>query len=177
MIYPDIIGTKESAAAEVALRQELVQVALGRAPADLVLRVGTLLNVHAAQWLTDWEIVIKGERIAWTGPGGTWPGKAARRVHHPDLTAVPGFGEVHKHIESTHITPEYEAELVLPFGNTWTCEGILVAAPPPRRAAQDLPADRRRGAADRLRELRRRLLRLRLDGQVPQGPHRGDRSR
>lgn len=123
MIYPDLIGTKESAAAEVLVRQELVQVALGRAPADLVLRVGKLLNTHTAQWLDDWDVVIKGERVAWTGPAGTWPGTAARRVHHPDLVAVPGFGEVHKHIESTHITPEYEAELVLPFGNTWTCEG------------------------------------------------------
>ncbi len=123
MIYADIIGTKESAKAEVALRQELVQVALGRAPADLVIRVGKLLNVHTAQWLADWEVVIKGERIAWTGPAGAWKGQAARRVHHPDLHAAPGFGEVHKHIESTHITPEYEAELVLPFGNTWTCEG------------------------------------------------------
>ena len=123
MIYPDIIGTKASAEAEVKLRQHLVQVALSRAPADLVLRVGRLLNVHAAQWLDDWEIVFAGERIAWTGPAGTWPGTAAKRAHHPDLHAVPGFGEVHKHIESTHITPEYEAELVLPFGNTWTCEG------------------------------------------------------
>src|SRR5215471_9005675 len=123
MIYPDIIGTKASAEAEVKLRQELVQVALGRAPADLVLWVGTVFNAHAAQWLKDWEIVVAGERIAWTGPAGAWKGTAARRVDHPGLTAVPGFGEVHKHIESTHITPEYEAELVLPFGNTWTCEG------------------------------------------------------
>ena len=79
MIYSDIIGTKASAEAEVKLRQQLVQVALGRAPADLVLRVGRLLNVHAAQWLDDWEIVIAGERIAWTGPAGTWRGTAARR--------------------------------------------------------------------------------------------------
>ncbi len=35
---------------------------------------------------------------------------------------MPGFGEVHKHIESTHLTPEFEAALVLPRGNTWTCE-------------------------------------------------------
>ena len=35
---------------------------------------------------------------------------------------MPGFGEVHKHIESTHLTPEFEAALVLPRGNSWTCE-------------------------------------------------------
>ena len=33
-----------------------------------------------------------------------------------------GFGEVHKHIESSHLTPEHEAALVLPHGATWTCE-------------------------------------------------------
>jgi adenine deaminase len=35
---------------------------------------------------------------------------------------VPGFGEAHKHIESTYLTPEYEAALVIPRGNTWTVE-------------------------------------------------------
>ena len=35
---------------------------------------------------------------------------------------MPGFGEVHKHIESSHLTPEWEAALVMPRGNTWTCE-------------------------------------------------------
>ena len=35
---------------------------------------------------------------------------------------MPGFGEVHKHIESSHLTPEWEAALVIPHGNTWTCE-------------------------------------------------------
>ena len=29
---------------------------------------------------------------------------------------------MHKHIESSHLTPEWEAALVLPRGNTWTCE-------------------------------------------------------
>ncbi len=29
---------------------------------------------------------------------------------------------MHKHIESSHLTPEWEAALVLPRGCTWTCE-------------------------------------------------------
>lgn len=123
MPHPDILATTQGAEEEVRIRQGLVQVALGRAPADLVIRVGHLLSTHVSQWMQDWEVVIKGDRVAWTGPAGLWKGEAARRVHHPDLYATPGFGEVHKHIESTHITPEYEAELVLPYGNTWTCEG------------------------------------------------------
>jgi adenine deaminase len=73
-------------------------------------------------WLADQEIVIAGRRIAYVGPSGSYPGTAGRIVDEPGLSAVPGFGEVHKHIESSHVTPEWEAALVIPHGNTWTCE-------------------------------------------------------
>lgn len=119
-VLPDdlLIG----AADEVAIRQDLVLTALGKRPADMLLRVERLFDVHTRSWREDQEIAIKGRRIAWTGPAGTFPGTAAQRVEKPGLAAVPGFGEVHKHIESTHLTPEWEAALVLPRGNTWTCE-------------------------------------------------------
>lgn len=110
------------AADEVKIRQRLVRVALGHEPADTRLRIGKLLDVHTGMWLADQEIIMVGRRIAHVGPAGSFPGTAAHGVHEPDLMAVPGFGEVHKHIESSHITPEWEAALVLPHGNTWTCE-------------------------------------------------------
>ena len=104
-----------NAADEVRIRQDLVLVALGKRPADMLLRVGRLLDVHTRTWLEDQEIAIRGRRIAWTGPAGAFPGTAARRGSiGAHLSAVPGFGEVHKHIESSHLTPEYEAALVLP---------------------------------------------------------------
>jgi adenine deaminase len=111
-----------TAASDTLIRQHLTQVALGKAPADLIVRVGRLLAVHSRTWFDDWEIVIAGRRIAWIGPAGTYRGDARERRHYPHYSAVPGFGEVHKHIESTHLTPEWEAALVLPRGNTWTCE-------------------------------------------------------
>lgn len=111
-----------SAADEVRIRQHLLLVSLGRQPADLVLRVGRLLDVYGRRWHDDQEIVIAGRRIAWVGPAGAWTGDTAARRHEPSLSAVPGFGDVHKHIESSHLTPEYEAALVLPHGCTWTCE-------------------------------------------------------
>ncbi|MBB3950166.1 adenine deaminase [Aureimonas jatrophae] len=107
---------------EVRIRQDLALVALGKRPADRVLRVGRLLDVHTRRWHADQEIVIRARRIAYVGGAGSWPGEAAERVHEPDRHAVPGFGEVHKHIESSHLTPDREAALVLPFGCTWTCE-------------------------------------------------------
>lgn len=110
------------AANEVRIRQELVLVALGKRPADRALCVDRLLDVHTRSWRVDQEIVLHGRRIAWVGPAGAYTGEVAQRIARPGLAAVPGFGEVHKHIESSHLTPEWEAALVLPRGNTWTCE-------------------------------------------------------
>lgn len=107
---------------EVTLRQALVQVALGRVEADVLLRVGRVLDTGTATWIDEADIAIAQGRIAFVGPRGSFPGPAKITVDRRDLTAVPGLGEVHKHIESSHITPEFEAELVLPRGNTWTCE-------------------------------------------------------
>ena len=111
-----------NAADEVTIRQNLTLVALGKKPADLAIEVGKLLSVHARQWLQHQEIIVSGRRIAYVGPIGSYRGAVADRVSYPNLAAVPGFGEVHKHIESTHLTPEFEAALVIPRGNTWTCE-------------------------------------------------------
>lgn len=108
---------------EAELRQHLIQVALDKQPADLVIENVTLLNVFTAQWQAAQDIVIAKSRIAWVGPHGAWAGKSTARVNASGLWAVPGFGESHKHIESSYLTPEYEAALVIPTGNTWTVEG------------------------------------------------------
>jgi adenine deaminase len=108
---------------EALTRQRLVRVALGYEEADLILRGATVLNVFSSEWKNDWDIVISGQRIAWTGPRGQWPGTAKEVRSVEGLWAVPGFGEAHKHIESTMLTPEYEADLVLRYGTTWNVEG------------------------------------------------------
>ncbi|WP_332685858.1 adenine deaminase [Devosia sp.] len=111
-----------NAADEVRIRQHLALVALGKRSATRAIRVGRLLDVNGRRWHDDQEIVVSGRRIAWVGPAGKYPGVVDEWVDRSHLAAVPGFGEVHKHIESSHLTPEYEAALVLPHGCTWTCE-------------------------------------------------------
>ena len=108
---------------ETLARQHLVQVSLGREPADLIVRGATVLNVFTLKWEPDQDIVIKGRHIAWVGPRGKWPGQCEKILSAEGQWAVPGFGESHKHIESTHVTPEFEAALVIPAGNTWTVDG------------------------------------------------------
>src|SRR5579864_1186195 len=108
---------------ETKVRQELVQVALGKAPADLVIHGATVLNVFTLSWEPNQDIIVKGKRVAWVGPAVGWHGKATSSFDASGLSAVPGFGESHKHIESTMLSPEWEAALVVPLGNTWTSEG------------------------------------------------------
>ena len=73
-----------NAADEVKIRQDLLLVSLGKRPADRVLRVGRLLDVHSRTWLTDQEIVIRGRRIAWVGPAGEYKGEVRERFHEPE---------------------------------------------------------------------------------------------
>lgn len=108
---------------ETKIRQNLVQVALEREPADLIIRGATVLNVFTLLWEPDQDIVVRGKRIAWVGPSGQWKGTCSNIFDAKGLWAVPGFGESHKHIESTFLSPEWEAALVVPLGNTWTTEG------------------------------------------------------
>jgi adenine deaminase len=109
-------------ATETAVRQQLVQVALGRAPADLLVRDACYLDVFTLTWREHQDLVIAGARIAWVGPTGGWAGLAGEVVAAGPRRLVPGFGEAHKHIESTHLSPEWEAELDLRTGTTWVVE-------------------------------------------------------
>ncbi|MEJ6781709.1 adenine deaminase [Aminobacter sp. Piv2-1] len=107
---------------EIVIRQDLVLVALGKRQADRLVQFGRVLDVHTGTWMDDCEVAIRGRRIAYVGHAGSFAGTARETVDRTHLAAVPGFGEVHKHIESSHLTPEHEAALVMPRGNTWTCE-------------------------------------------------------
>ena len=49
---------------EVAIRQHLTLVALGKRPADLAIEVGRLLAVYSRVWMDDQEIIVSGRRIA-----------------------------------------------------------------------------------------------------------------
>ena len=114
---------KRPVSGELKVREHTIQVALAKRKADLIVSNTTILNVFTSEWLQGQDIVIAGERIAWVGETGTWPGQAAKIIDAKGMHIVPGFGESHKHIESSYLTPEYEAALVIPRGNTWTVEG------------------------------------------------------
>lgn len=87
--------------------------ALGRAPADLVLKGARFLNV-ATGAIDRGDIAICGDRIV-----GTYDGyRGKREIDARDKVVVPGFIDTHLHIESTLVTPDQFERCVLPRGTT-----------------------------------------------------------
>ncbi len=129
----------------LAQLRRLVDVAQGRAPADLLLRAARVFNVVTGE-CREAEVAVVGEHIAALG---RVPARA-----EADLTGailLPGFIEGHLHIESTMLVPERFAEAALPHGTTTAIadphEIANVCGRPGvdyfLTAAQDLPLDLR----------------------------------
>ncbi len=100
------------------LRKELVDVALGEAPADLVIRGGQLANVDTSEFLDNIDVAIKGKRIALVGDARHCVAKGTRVIEAKGKLLVPGLLDAHVHIESSMLTPTQFARAVLPRGTT-----------------------------------------------------------
>ncbi|MBI3957484.1 MAG: adenine deaminase [Chloroflexi bacterium] len=92
---------------------DLLAVARGDEPADLLLRGGRLVNVFSGA-IEEADIAICGDRIAGIGPGY----RARRTVDLRGAYVSPGLIDAHVHIESSLCTPAQFAAAVLPRGVT-----------------------------------------------------------
>ncbi len=92
--------------------QRLIQVALGREPADLVLKNACCLNVFTDSWETGDLAIVHGQ-VAGMGVyhGKTEWDMTGRKV-------VPGFIDGHIHLESSLVTPQAFAQAVVPHGTS-----------------------------------------------------------
>ncbi len=109
---------RSHAQAEVAARQKLIDVALGRQAADLVIRGGRLVNVNTAEIEDGLDVAVSGERIALVGDASGCIGPSTTIVNADGAYLVPGFVDAHYHIESSRLSPWRHAELTLPRGVT-----------------------------------------------------------
>jgi adenine deaminase len=91
---------------------------MGRAEADLVIRGGSLVNVHTAEILPGTDVAVKSGRIAVVGQVDHTIGEATEILDASGCHLVPGLIEGHVHIESSMITPTQFARAVLPHGTT-----------------------------------------------------------
>ena len=98
---------------------DLVNVAAGRAPADMVIRGGIWVNVHTREALPGHDIAIKHGRIACVIPDASAQvGPKTEIVEAQGRYMIPGLCDGHMHIESGMLTPAEFAAAVIPHGTT-----------------------------------------------------------
>jgi adenine deaminase len=99
--------------------RELVDVAAGRAPADMVIRNARWVNVHSREVIDDTAIAIKCSRFAYIGPEhASLIGAETAVIDAAGRYAVPGLCDGHMHVESGMITVTEFARAVIPHGTT-----------------------------------------------------------
>lgn len=103
----------------VHTRQNLIAVAMGRQPADLVIKAGRWVAVQSGEILPHTDIAIKDGRIAFIGPDASHAmGEGTQVVQARGRFLVPGLLDGHMHVESGMVTVTEFARAVIPHGTT-----------------------------------------------------------
>lgn len=98
-------------------RRELIDVALGNAPADKVVRGGKFVNVLTAE-IYPGDVAIKGDRIAYVGNVEHTIGSETEVIDAAGRFVTPGLIDTHQHSYSAHINMTEYARLLLLHGTT-----------------------------------------------------------
>ena len=97
----------------------LVDVAMGREPADLVIRNGRWICVQSGEIIPGIDIAIKGERIAYVGESAAHTITSKTKVIEAKGSyLVPGLLDGHMHVESGMLTVTEFVRAVIPYGTT-----------------------------------------------------------
>ena len=87
------------------LTRSLVDVAMGRIPADLVIRNGKWVSVQTGEIIPGTDIAIKDEHIAYVGEDASHTiGKKTKVIDAKGRYLVPGLLDGHMHVESGMVT-------------------------------------------------------------------------
>ncbi len=97
--------------------RELVEVAQGRRPADVVVRNAALVNVLTAEILKGTEVAIACGRVAYVGDDASHCiGEGTEVIDAGGLYLAPGFLDGHIHVESSMMGAGEYARAVVPHG-------------------------------------------------------------
>ncbi|MFN2253195.1 MAG: adenine deaminase [Candidatus Promineifilaceae bacterium] len=98
---------------------DLVDVAMGRRAADLVIKNGRWVNVHSGEILEGTDVAICENRIAYVGEDATHTiGDKTKIIEANGRYLAPGLCDAHMHVESGMITVTEFARAVIPHGTT-----------------------------------------------------------
>lgn len=99
--------------------RKLVDVAMGREPADLVIRNGRWVCVQSGEVIEQTDVAISDERIAYVGRNAAHTiGKGTLVVDAGERYLVPGLLDGHMHVESGMITVTEFVRAVIAHGTT-----------------------------------------------------------
>ncbi len=101
------------------LTRNLVETAMGRMPADLVIRKGKWVCVQSGEIVPDTDIAIKDGHVAYVGPDAKHAiGKGTKVIEAKGRYLVPGLLDGHMHVESGMVTVTEFVRAVGPRGTT-----------------------------------------------------------
>ena len=101
------------------LTRALVDVAMGRAPADLVIQNGNWVSVQSGEIIPGSDVAIKDGHIAYVGEDASHTiGKKTKIIDAHGLYLVPGLLDGHMHVESGMVTVTEFVRAVAPRGTT-----------------------------------------------------------
>ena len=107
-------------AAEIAwLTRALVDVAMGRKPASLVIRKGRWVCVQSGEIIPDTDIAVFEQHIAYVGADASHTiGANTQIIEANGRYLVPGLLDGHMHVESGMLTVTEFVRAVIPHGTT-----------------------------------------------------------
>ena len=101
------------------LTHSLVDVAMGRKPADLVIHNGQWVCVQSGEIIPHTDVAIVGGHIAFVGPDAKHTiGKETQVIEARGRYLVPGLLDAHMHVESGMVTVTEFVRAVVPHGTT-----------------------------------------------------------
>ena len=102
-----------------SMTRNLVDVAMGRKPADLLIRNGRWVCVQSGEIIPNTDIAVSQERIAYVGPDASHTqGEHTRVIDAAGSYLVPGLLDGHMHVESGMLTVTEFVRAVIPHGTT-----------------------------------------------------------
>jgi len=101
------------------LTHSLVDVAMGRKPADLVIRNGQWVCVQSGEIIPHTDVAVVGGHIAFVGPDAKHTiDKSTKVIEARGRYLVPGLLDAHMHVESGMVTVTEFVRAVVPHGTT-----------------------------------------------------------
>ncbi len=118
LTYPISHGTILGMTRE--LLEQMIDVAAGRIPADVILKEGKIIDVYGHKVIQGNVVITQGyiAAVEPAQPGAKSRYKATKEINLQGAYVAPGFIDSHIHIESSHLSPEEFGRLSLPHGTT-----------------------------------------------------------